>query len=498
MVGAASGLAASAVVHTFWASFPFPPISVAELIARRTPGGVASFFIDLLQHSALPLTVVAAAAGLAVISAGLGALMPRVAPRAPGGALGAAGLLAAPVYAFTVGVMQPDAVTVGRSTYGFVLIPVFALSAWVTARTFERLRTAAPAVSPAEDPTRRTFLLAAGVGGGGLALGWLQIGRILFPRPNPGRLTLHLANLTRATLTAGDPSFDLVPGITPRVTPNAKHYVVDEEIIDPDVDPANWRLRINGSVARPYELTYDEMMALPAVEQYQTLECISNPVGGDLISTARWAGIPLREILDRAGVRPGAVEVVSHAIGGYADSIPLGVAMHPTTLIAVGMNGKVLPREHGFPARLLVPGLYGMKQPKWLEQIEVVDRPFIGYWEQRGWIKAAVVKTMSRLDGGGRVDGELVLGGVAFAGERGVSKVEISADERRSWEEAQLEAALSVFTWRRWRFPVPNPPTGAAEYVVRATDGSGGLQIASITPTHPSGATGYDRGLVSA
>ncbi|MBI3648378.1 MAG: molybdopterin-dependent oxidoreductase [Actinobacteria bacterium] len=309
---------------------------------------------------------------------------------------------------------------------------------------------------------------ALAVGGAGLLLGWLELGRILFPRPNPGRNLLRVADLrSPATVPPPDPAFDLIPGLSPRITPLARHYVVNEEIVDPDIDPDTWRLRITGLVDRPYELTYDELLALPAIEQFQTLECISNEVGGDLISTARWIG------------------------GGYSDSIPLEQAMLPTTLVAVGMDGHVLPREHGFPARLLVPGLYGMKQPKWLQEIEVVDSPYVGYWERRGWIKAAIVKTMSRIDGGGDVGGSFVIAGVAFAGERGIAKVEVSADGGRTWEEAELETALSSFTWRRWRFPVADFRSGA-EYVVRATDGRGGLQVSSVSPPHPSGATGYD------
>jgi DMSO/TMAO reductase YedYZ molybdopterin-dependent catalytic subunit len=203
------------------------------------------------------------------------------------------------------------------------------------------------------------------------------------------------------------------------------------------------------------------------------------------------------DLLARAGVRPGAVEVVSSSIGGYSDSITLAQAMRPTTLLAFGMDGHVLPRAHGFPARLLVPGLYGMKQPKWLEAIEVADRPYVGYWEQRGWIKAAVVKTTSRIDGGGVVSGGPMIAGVAFAGDRGVSKVEVSADGGRTWEVAELEPALSGFTWRRWRLSVTDTAHGT-EYQVRATDGLGVLQPSVVAPPHPSGASGYDLRTVDA
>ncbi len=478
---------------------PFPPISVAEAIARLVPGGVAAFFIDRLQHKTLPLTVVATAVALSLLAAGLGALFPRVEPRLPGGPLAAAGLLSAPIYAFTLAAMQPDSVTVSRPTYGLALIPVFGLAAWITARTYTRLHGTPKPKPGAEDPARRTFLLAAGVGAAGLALGWAELGRILFPRPDPGRLALHVADLEKTAdlppPAPGDAAFGGLPFLSPRVTPTPLHYVVDEEIIDPDIDPSQWRLRVFGVVDHPFEITYEELLAMPSVEQYQTLECISNPVGGSLISTAKWTGVPMLEVLGRAGVRPPAVEVVSQAVGGYADSIPIDQAMLPTTLVAVGMNGNVLPRQHGFPARLLVPGLYGMKQPKWLESIEVVDRPFTGFWEQRGWIKAAVAKTMSRIDGAGTAGGAVQLAGVAFAGDRGISRVEVSTDGA-TWEEAELETEISNLTWRRWRYPLPTTPAGRVIFRVRAIDGSGVVQIAQVAPPHPSGSTGYDAGVL--
>jgi DMSO/TMAO reductase YedYZ molybdopterin-dependent catalytic subunit len=284
-------------------------------------------------------------------------------------------------------------------------------------------------------------------------------------------------------------SFDAIAGLSPLITPNDDFYVVDEEIIDPDIDPTTWSLSIGGLVQRPYTLTYPQLLAESLVEQYATLECISNVVGGDLISNGRWTGVRMPALLDRAGVRPGAVEVVFRAVGGYGDSLPIDDAMRPITLIAVGLNGMTLPREHGFPARLIAPGYYGMKQPKWLLSIEVVDTPYQGYWERRGWIKGAVVMTMSRDDVSGT--GTAVLAGVAFAGDRGISRVEVSFDDGATWQVAQLEAPLSDLTWRRWKLPFTPHDAGSA--LVRAFDGDGVPQIPAERPPHPSGATGYQR-----
>jgi DMSO/TMAO reductase YedYZ molybdopterin-dependent catalytic subunit len=178
------------------------------------------------------------------------------------------------------------------------------------------------------------------------------------------------------------------------------------------------------------------------------------------------------------------------AVGGYSDSIPITVATRDDVLVAIGMNGRELPREHGFPARLLAPGYFGMKQPKWLESIEVVDQPYVGYWERRGWIKAAVVKTMSRIDTVAEIGGGSVVAGVAFSGIRGISRVEVSLDGGAKWEEAELEATLSAQTWRRWRSRAFDP-AGVEEIRVRATDGRGETQTSRVEDPHPSGATGW-------
>ncbi|HEX9235475.1 MAG TPA: molybdopterin-dependent oxidoreductase, partial [Actinomycetota bacterium] len=211
--------------------------------------------------------------------------------------------------------------------------------------------------------------------------------------------------------------------------------------------------------------------------------------------TAKWAGVPLPLVLDRADVHTGAVEVVFHAAGGYSDSLSIDQAMDRSTLVAIGMNDHVLPRAHGFPARILSVGTYGMKNPKWLSGIEVVDRPYEGYWEQRGWSKAAIVKTESRIDTprGTTVHGPSVsIAGIAFAGNRGVSKVEVSTDGGRSWDPAHLRTPLSAYTWRQWLYRWAPRTRGQAGILVRAYDGRGSVQTSRYVRPHPDGASGYD------
>jgi DMSO/TMAO reductase YedYZ molybdopterin-dependent catalytic subunit len=213
------------------------------------------------------------------------------------------------------------------------------------------------------------------------------------------------------------------------------------------------------------------------------------------MSTAKWVGVPLPEILQRAGVGSNAAEVVFRAAGGYSDSLSIDQAMDDSTLIAIGMNDHVLPRAHGFPARLLSVGTFGMKNPKWLTSIEVVDRPYLGYWEQRGWTKRAVVRTGSRVDvpsSDAVVGREVTVAGVSFAGDRGISRVDVSTDGGRTWDGAELRTALGEYTWRQWRYRWTPQQPGSYRIAVRAVDGTGAVQSAQRAAPYPSGSSGYD------
>jgi DMSO/TMAO reductase YedYZ molybdopterin-dependent catalytic subunit len=494
LFGAGIALLADGALHLVAPAVPFAPVAVGQAVIRAAPGAVDAFFINRLQHLARPMAVIGAIVGFVVLAVALGMAVGPVSRRLGGRVFLASSFLSAPLYAFAVATYRRESGSVPLALYAVALLAVFAPAVWASARAFKRMTVPVEPGSP--DPLRRTVLAAVGMGGVGVLLGWGAAGR-LFRRPNPGRLRLHARDVTPAKTPpprVADRGFARVPGLSPEITPNERFYIVNEELVYPDIDPDTWSLRVHGTVARPFALRYRELLSMPAVEQFQTLECISNKVGGRLISTARWTGIPLHHLLERAGVRGGSVEVVSRSVDGYADSIPLADAARPTTLIAFGMNRMVLPREHGFPARLLVPGYYGMKQPKWLGEIEVVNRPFQGYWEQRGWIKDAVVKTMSRIDTpnpGASVGRDLVVAGVAFAGDRGISRVQVSADGGRTWGDAQLETRLSAFTWRRWRIGVRIPGSSQADLLVRATDGSGRVQTSAVTPPEYSGSTGY-------
>jgi DMSO/TMAO reductase YedYZ molybdopterin-dependent catalytic subunit len=287
-----------------------------------------------------------------------------------------------------------------------------------------------------------------------------------------------------------------VPGMPPAITSAERFYVVSKNTFgDPHIDARRWRLRVGGAVANPLELDLDAIRAFPAVRQYQTLECIDNVVGGDLISNAEWTGARLADVLAQAGVRDGVRRIVFQCDDDYSDSIELGKALEPTTLLAYEMNGQVLPQGHGFPVRVLSPGLYGIKNPKWVVEIRAVTDDYRGFWQRRGWTNDGTIKTMSRIDvpTAGRVSGSLQrMGGIAFAGDRGIQGVDVSADDGRSWSPATLAPALSNMSWVLWTADwLPQGPMQTL--AVRATDGRGTPQIAEVRPALPDGSSGIHK-----
>ncbi|MGH2461715.1 MAG: molybdopterin-dependent oxidoreductase [Chloroflexota bacterium] len=288
-----------------------------------------------------------------------------------------------------------------------------------------------------------------------------------------------------------------VPGLPPEVTPTKDFYVVSKNFFsDPVLDPARWTLEIVGLVKKPYTMTYNQLLKLPFQDRYQTLECISNEIGGDLISNGSWRGVSLHDLIAAAGPDPKTVKVAFTAADGYTDSVPFERAMSPANLLAYLMNGVPLEPGHGAPARLLVPGIFGMKNVKWLTRIELLGNDFSGYWEQRGWSDQAVVQTMSEFNSASTEHssvpaGKLELAGVAFAGDRGISKVEVSVDNGKTWQAATLKDPLGPYTWRLWRLDW-NATPGQYTVIVRATDGAGQVQTSKATDTLPNGATGWD------
>ncbi|WP_156588797.1 molybdopterin-dependent oxidoreductase [Halorubrum sp. CBA1125] len=266
----------------------------------------------------------------------------------------------------------------------------------------------------------------------------------------------------------------------------------------PILDPEAWTLDVGGAVAEPYALAYDDLVGHDAsVEQTTTMVCISNRVGGDLIGTAHWTGVQLSDLVDAADPATDAADVVTHAADGYSEAIPLDLVEREDILIAYGMGDRTLATEHGFPARLLIPGRYGMKMTKWIDRIEVTGTDHEAYWEARGWDEEAVVNTMSYVRGAERDGDRVVVGGVAFGGlETGIeelSAVEVSVDDGETWGDAELEAPIAPHAWRRWRYEFDAPDRTEFDVVVRAVRRDGTVQTEERTEPRPGGSTGWHR-----
>ncbi|MFB6135182.1 MAG: molybdopterin-dependent oxidoreductase, partial [Halobacteriaceae archaeon] len=275
------------------------------------------------------------------------------------------------------------------------------------------------------------------------------------------------------------------------------HYVVDKNATDPTVDTDSWTLDVGGDVEEPYSLAHEDLLDHDAaVDEVVTTSCISNPVGGYLVSTVEWTGVPLTALLEEAGVRADAYDIVTHAADGYTESIPVEVADRDDILVAFGASGETLPVAHGFPARLLVPGRYGMKSTKWLTRIEASTRDHRGFWEQRGWSEEAVVNTFSYVRAAEVGSERTAVGGVAYAGTRGIRRVEVSVDGGETWQEAELEDPPGEHAWRRWRYVFDTPTGDSFETVVRAVDGTGARQTSERTSPHPDGSTGWHHRMV--
>ncbi|HEV2108891.1 MAG TPA: molybdopterin-dependent oxidoreductase [Thermomicrobiales bacterium] len=284
--------------------------------------------------------------------------------------------------------------------------------------------------------------------------------------------------------------------LSPVITSNADFYHVSKNISDPRVSADGWSLRVTGLVDQELTYTLDDLLARATTRKITTLCCISNQLNGDLIGTAEWQGFPLRSLLNEAGVKQEAVDIKLSAADDYADSIPVGRGMDPDTIIVVGMNGEPLPADHGFPARLIVPGIYGMKNLKWLREIELVDEDFQGYWQTRGWSDEARVNIWARIDNPGPGEaldpGPATIAGVAAAGDRGIFQVDVSLDDGETWGIATLEEAINPpLTWARWVLPFDAEPDAELNIRVRVTDGEGVTASKDRNPPLPDGATGW-------
>jgi DMSO/TMAO reductase YedYZ molybdopterin-dependent catalytic subunit len=490
-------------------------LGASELLAGLAPGGtsliaaVGQVAIDLQPAGAkdvvvslfgtndkLALEIFVVAVGL-LLGAGFGVLSHRRFE------LGAAGFAAFGVIGFVAAlgdpVANPSIVVVSAGiAVGVGLWILDWLPRFVRARSVE---AAGGAGSGAQMPdwSRRSFLVRAGAVGVAAAVGGLA-GRALLNRqrfaPASAAAALPPPAETVPPLPAGADLSTSIAGLTPIVMPNDRFYRIDTSILTPGVDTAGWTLRIHGMVDRETVLTWDELIGLPMFEQYVTISCVSNEVGGKLVGNAKWTGVRLRDVLEMAGVQAGATQLVGRSVDGWTAGMPTAWVMDPARepMIALKMNDEPLPPAHGYPARLIVPGLYGyVSATKWLKELELTTlEAFDGYWVPLGWAKEAPILTQSRIDtprGGHVAAGKVPIAGIAWAPDRGVSKVEVGVDG--VWGEARLSIPISDATWVQWVFEWTATP-GQHTVQVRATDGTGVVQTEAPTSPAPDGARGWD------
>jgi DMSO/TMAO reductase YedYZ molybdopterin-dependent catalytic subunit len=469
--------------------------AVGSAVVDLTPGPVKEWAIQSFGTSdklALSIVVLVVIAVIAAIAAQYETRRKPVGSIAivVAGALGCAAVLS------RAGATPVDVVPTVIGTVCGVLVLRWLVTGRVAAP--DAPADAAPAASD-PDPGRRLSLVTFGLIGAGAVAG--VAGSLL------NRLNSSVAeDRTAFTLPTprGVPAPVVPPAVqpagftqTPFITPNADFYRIDTALSVPQVSRADWRLRIHGMVDREVTLSFDDLQKFDLVERIVTLTCVSNPVGGDLISNAKWTGYRVRDLLAQAGIHSDADMVLSTSVDGFTAGTPVeALTDQRDSLLAIGMNGAPLPTEHGYPARLVVPGLYGyVSATKWLADLELTrfDRAE-AYWTKLGWSARGPIKTESRIDvprqGAELPRGATTFGGVAWAQHRGVKAVEVRVDEG-PWQPAQLGASYSDDTWRLWSFPWQAETPGSHQIAVRATDASGTVQTQDEADVVPDGATGW-------
>ena len=516
LLAGAAALATGELVAGFVAKWQSPVVSVAEAVIDAVPRSVKEFAIETFGEND-KIALVVGILFFSIVFAAILGLLGRRRPLIP--TIGFAAFAAVGVWASqtatgsTLSAAIPSVMAglAGAGTYH-----VLRRLATPTAKTetVEILDAEAdnvlqidddPAAMAAATPTmttndgassRRRFLIVSGAVAAGAALA-TTAGRALRTRfdASTSRNAVVLPKVASPLPVAPTTVAADAPGISPFYTPNANFYRVDTALAVPQVRTEDWELKVTGMVDKELRLSYADLLERKLVEEDITLTCVSNTVGGQLTGTARWLGLPLSELLDEAGVQSGADQIVGRSVDGYTAGFPVDAAFDRPALIAIGMNGEPLPIDHGFPARLMVPGLYGyVSATKWLTEIELTRfADFDQYWVKRGWDQEAPIKTMSRIDAPRTLAkisaGPFVIGGVAWAQTVGISMVEVAIDDG-DFVAVDLADELNENTWRQWSFPW-DAPAGRHRITVRATDANGELQTDQRAEPFPNGASGW-------
>lgn len=500
VVAAGVSLAAGELFSGFSSKVPSLVVAMGEVFVDKTPGAVVESGISAAGTNDKPILLATIVVASLAIGGLLGRLALRSRRRADLGfvAFGVIGAWAAQRNPFaSTGwsiVAALSAAAVGalalRTFLGIASLPAVMVRTDPGERSADDLRF----------PARRAFLGTTATVSAGALGAWAVGHRLRGDRSvESARRAVTLpdaAAKSSGPVAVGTPAGALdgaVPGLSPYITPAKDFYRIDTALVVPQVDPKTWKLKIGGLVDRPYELTYDEILAMDLEEHTVTLSCVSNAVGDKYVGNAVWRGVPLTTILDRAGVQKGAAQIAGISVDDFDASFPTELAYDGrTALLAVGMNGEPLPVVHGFPARLVVAGLYGyVSAVKWIEEIRLVGSDYNAYWIPRGWSKLGPIKTQSRIDVPRRSEmkaGPTRIGGVAWAPTKGIAKVEVQVDDG-AWQTATIGTATSDETWVQWVLPW-DATKGEHRLRVRATDKTGFTQTEQRRSPAPNGAEG--------
>jgi DMSO/TMAO reductase YedYZ molybdopterin-dependent catalytic subunit len=504
------------------AGLPFPPFDIFGWATRRAPGPLLAIGIRTMVSviRALHLGSTSETAKLAeqlIAVAGLfaagvvGGTLLFVILRAGRGLHGvAAGLVLGIVFgvpAALVSLHGSETASVGPIAAAAWVLGAFLVWGAVLGRTAQRLlgweRTADAVTDAAVDRMdRRRFVLRIGGASAMITVAGAVVGElaeaqrrraVTAARTEPARwsATHQLPNAKAAVAPA--------PGTRPEFTPLERHYRIDINAIPPQIDERRWRLHVAGLVEAPLTIALEDLQRYEPMHQFVTLSCISNPVGGDLIGTTRWTGVSLQRLLPDLRLKPGATHLKMRSADQFFEVVSLdAIKADPRIMLTYSWDGVPLKQEHGFPLRIYIPDVHGMKQPKWIESVEAIDHWESGYWVERGWEKVAQVHATSVIDTiavdmrmiGADRRTRVPIGGIAHAGARGISKVEVQVDTG-PWEQAELRTPLSRLTWVIWRYDWPFQ-AGKHTLTVRCYDGNGTIQVATPSPPIPNGATGLD------
>ena len=494
--------------------YPFPPLTIFQLLISPVPGSIQSVVVETFREYAKYSAFVFSSVLYVILYGAIGVVLGFLLDRNPSNSRKnitlTAGALLPTALALGLQFQSATAFSAISSAYGWItstvlVLAVNAIYSLITLQyaALSRVEEMKTGQQEAEISQRRGFLRKVAIATILLAAAGLvsKIGiSVLSNQPVSGSGNSVPTNPQPETTSPDLATIFTDPRISDlvgsEVTDTRVFYRVDIDPIPPQLDLDTWKLNIHGKVNNPLMLDKTSFNNLPAVDEFATLECVSNTISppGGLISNAKWTGTSLANLLNQAGIVPTAKYVIFRCGDGYTVGVPIDRALLPGAVLAYKMNDATLPSEHGFPIRAIVPGLYGMMNAKWITEIEVTDQVYLGYWQERGWSNDARIKTTSIIyypTSNVQMNEPTPVAGVAFAGDRGISKVEVSLDGGNTWNTATLKKPHSPYSWVLWAYQWTPTSTGTVNVMARATDGTGQLQDTTVAQPFPNGASGY-------